>query len=79
MARCARMSYEEEAIVVGDLARDPRFASDSVVHSLKLRFYAGVPLVDKKAMCWAAFPYLMTSLETCPTMSSRCSAAWRGN
>ena len=45
---CSYVVYEEEAIVVGDLARDPRFASDSVVHSLKLRFYAGVPLVDKK-------------------------------
>ena len=45
---CSYVVYEEEAIVVGDLARDPRFASDPVVHSLKLRFYAGVPLVDKK-------------------------------
>lgn len=45
---CSYVVYEKEAIVVGDLARDPRFASDSAVHSLKLRFYAGVPLVDKK-------------------------------
>ncbi|WP_019043938.1 AI-2E family transporter [Comamonas testosteroni] len=45
---CSYVVYEEEAIVVGDLARDPRFANDSMVHSLKLRFYAGVPLTDKR-------------------------------
>lgn len=45
---CSYVVYEEEAIVVGDLARDPRFANDSMVQSLKLRFYAGVPLTDKR-------------------------------
>ena len=45
---CSYVVHDEEAIVVGDLARDPRFASDLTVNSLKLRFYAGVPLTDKK-------------------------------
>ncbi|QXZ11372.1 AI-2E family transporter [Comamonas sp. Y33R10-2] len=50
--------YEEEAIVVGDLARDPRFASDATVQSLKLRFYAGVPLRDKKGHVLGCFSIL---------------------
>ena len=50
--------YEEEAIVVGDLARDPRFAADPTVQSLKLRFYAGVPLTDKKGHVLGCFAIL---------------------
>ena len=45
---CSYVVHDAEALVVGDLARDPRFASNATVQELKLRFYAGVPLVDKK-------------------------------
>lgn len=50
--------YDEEAIVVGDLARDPRFASDATVQRLKLRFYGGVPLRDKKGHVLGCFSIL---------------------
>lgn len=50
--------YEKEAIVVGDLARDPRFAADPTVQKLKLRFYAGVPLIDKKGNVLGCFAIL---------------------
>ena len=45
---CSYVVHDAEALVVGDLARDPRFARNATVQELKLRFYAGVPLVDKK-------------------------------
>ena len=45
---CSYVIYDEEAVVIGDLARDPRFADNPDLQKLKLRFYAGVPLRDKK-------------------------------
>lgn len=55
---CSYVVHDQEAIVVGDLARDPRFAADPTVQSLKLRFYAGVPLSDKKGNVLGCFSIL---------------------
>ena len=52
---CSYVIYDEEAVVIGDLARDPRFAANPDLQKLKLRFYAGVPLRDKKGNVLGCF------------------------
>ena len=52
---CSYVVYDEQALVIGDLARDPRFAGNPDLQKLKLRFYAGVPLSDKKGNVLGCF------------------------
>ncbi|MGE5209027.1 MAG: AI-2E family transporter, partial [Alphaproteobacteria bacterium] len=41
---CGHVIANDEALIVRDLARDPRFANNPLVKERGLRFYAGVPL-----------------------------------
>jgi predicted PurR-regulated permease PerM len=41
---CGHVVAKDEALIVRDLARDPRFANNPFVKERGLRFYAGVPL-----------------------------------
>src|SRR5262249_46357557 len=41
---CGHVIVNDEALIVRDLARDPRFANNPFVKERGLRFYAGVPL-----------------------------------
>jgi predicted PurR-regulated permease PerM/GAF domain-containing protein len=41
---CGHVVANDEALIVRDLARDPRFANNPFVKENRLRFYAGVPL-----------------------------------
>src|SRR5258705_6410009 len=41
---CGHVIAQDEALIVRDLARDPRFANNPFVKERGLRFYAGVPL-----------------------------------
>ena len=49
------MVYEEEAVVIGDLARDPRFSGNPGLRQKQIRFYAGVPLADRKGHVLGCF------------------------
>ena len=44
---CAHVVASNEALVVPDIARDPRFAGNPVLRERGTRFYAGVPLRDR--------------------------------
>jgi GAF domain len=41
---CGHVVAKDDALIVRDLARDPRFANNPLVKERGLRFYAGVPL-----------------------------------
>jgi len=43
---CGHVVSSAETLIVEDIARDPRFASNPVVRERGLRFYAGAPLCD---------------------------------
>ncbi|MBV8247962.1 MAG: AI-2E family transporter [Comamonas sp.] len=45
---CSYVVHGREAIMIPDLARDPRFAANPGLQELQLRFYAAAPLVDRK-------------------------------
>ena len=45
-AICARILNEEDALVIPDIARDPRFAGSRLTLAHSLRFYGSVPLKD---------------------------------
>ncbi len=47
--------YEEELVVIGDLARDPRFASNPSLQEKQIRFYAGAPLMDRRGNVLGCF------------------------
>lgn len=44
---CAYVAVDGEALVVPDVARDPRFADNAALQQSRVRFYAGVPIKDK--------------------------------
>lgn len=52
---CSYVVYEEEAVVIGDLARDPRFSGNPGLRQKQIRFYAGVPLADRKGHVLGCF------------------------
>ena len=43
---CGHVVSSTETLIVEDIARDPRFASNPVLRERGLRFYGGVPLCD---------------------------------
>lgn len=45
---CSYVVRDGEALVVEDVARDPRFAGNPALNDAKVKFYAGVPLKTKK-------------------------------
>lgn len=45
---CTYLVYQDSDLVITDINRDPRFADNPELSSNKIRFYAGVPLRDKK-------------------------------
>ena len=45
---CSYVVRDGEALVVDDVARDPRFADNPALLQTAIKFYAGVPLVAKK-------------------------------
>lgn len=46
-AICARIFDEDDALVIPDIARDPRFAGSRLTLAHSLRFYGSVPLKDR--------------------------------
>lgn len=52
---CSYVVYEEEPVVIGDLARDPRFSGNPGLQQKQIRFYAGVPLADRKGHVLGCF------------------------
>ena len=52
---CSYVVYEEELVVIGDLARDPRFSGNPGLQQKQIRFYAGAPLVDRKGNVLGCF------------------------
>ncbi|CAM4243363.1 AI-2E family transporter [Comamonas aquatilis] len=55
---CSYVIYDGTAIVIGDIARDPRFAGNRRLLDLQVRFYAGVPLTDRKGQLLGCFAVL---------------------
>lgn len=47
LALCSWVVGEDEAVVINDIQRDPRFARNRVLAARGIRFYAGVPLHDR--------------------------------
>jgi predicted PurR-regulated permease PerM/GAF domain-containing protein len=45
---CSWVVHAGQALVVPDVARDPRFAGNAALRALGLRFYAGVPLRSRQ-------------------------------
>lgn len=45
---CSYVVRDSEALVVEDVARDPRFADNPALEEAEVKFYAGVPLKGKK-------------------------------
>ncbi|CAB5720210.1 pheromone autoinducer 2 transporter [Delftia tsuruhatensis] len=54
-AICSYVVHGGEALVVPDVARDPRFASNPLLGPLQLRFYAGVPLRSRQGRVLGSF------------------------
>ncbi|MEG1736200.1 MAG: GAF domain-containing protein, partial [Comamonas sp.] len=55
---CSYVIHDGTAIVIGDIARDPRFAGNRRLLDLQVRFYAGVPLTDRKGQLLGCFAVL---------------------
>lgn len=52
---CSYVVHEQDAVVIGDIARDPRFARNPLLQRRQVRFYAGVPLRDRQGMVLGSF------------------------
>jgi predicted PurR-regulated permease PerM len=52
---CTHMLYQNEALVIEDLQRDPRLPHLSELRQHHIRFYAGVPLRDKNGIALGSF------------------------
>lgn len=47
---CSHLVYQNEELLIEDIARDPRFARNKRLSEEKIRFYAGVPLRNKQGL-----------------------------
>lgn len=47
---CSHLVYQNEELIIEDIARDPRFARNKRLGQEKIRFYAGVPLRNKQGL-----------------------------
>lgn len=47
---CNHLVYQNEDLIIEDIARDPRFAHNKRLSEEKIRFYAGVPLRNKQGL-----------------------------
>lgn len=47
---CTYLIHDDQALIIEDIHRDPRFVDQPELSSNKIRFYAGVPLRDKKGL-----------------------------
>lgn len=45
---CSYVVHDGEALVVEDVARDPRFADNPALQEVEVKFYAGVPLRNRQ-------------------------------
>ena len=54
-AICNYVVGSEEALVIPDIDRDPRFADNEAIKRLGVRFYAGYPLRSKDGFVFGAF------------------------
>jgi len=59
---CAHVVAADEALLVPDVARDPRFATNPVLRAVGARFYAGVPLRSAAGLAIGA----LCILDRCP-------------
>lgn len=48
ISMCSYVVRDGAALVIEDVARDPRFADNPALREAEVKFYAGVPLKDKK-------------------------------
>ena len=57
----AHAILSDQVMVVGDAARDPRFRGNPInMGSLKIRFYAGAPLITPEGLCLGALVVMDT-------------------
>jgi predicted PurR-regulated permease PerM len=67
---CGHVVASAETLIVEDIARDPRFANNPVLHERGLRFYAGAPLRDARGTVYGSLclldtvPRVFTERET---------------
>ena len=54
-AICSYVVHDRMAVVIPDIARDPRFESNAAFKDQHVRFYAGVPITDKKGLVLGSF------------------------
>lgn len=52
---CSYVVYQAELVVIGDIARDPRFSGNPNLQQKQVRFYAGAPLIDRKGYVLGCF------------------------
>ena len=60
MSMCGHMLLSGQAMVVEDLARDPRFAGNPALRAKGVRFYAGAPLRDAEGHVYGSLCVLDT-------------------
>ncbi len=58
---CGHVVASAETLIVEDIARDPRFANNPVLHGRGLRFYAGAPLRDARGTVYGSLCLLDTA------------------
>lgn len=52
---CTHLVYQNSALVIEDIARDPRFQLNKELNKNNIRFYAGVPLTTKQGLVLGSF------------------------
>ena len=55
LAVCSYVVHGQEALVINDIARDPRFARNPLLQQRQVRFYAGVPLRGRQGQVLGSF------------------------
>ena len=75
---CSHVVAANDVLVVEDLARDRRFANNSLLIDKKLRFYAGAsPAGQGWATCWARFACWTINHVSLPSTRCGSSRSWR--